>query len=103
MRFQGQDLQTLDTAGRKLYRRSVQAVFQDPFASLNPRMRVGAIISEPLITNESHPAPEVRKRVAQLLDLVGLPDRSADLFPTSSPAASASASPSPGPSRCRPS
>jgi oligopeptide/dipeptide ABC transporter ATP-binding protein len=81
MRFQGQDLQTLDTAGRKLYRRSVQAVFQDPFASLNPRMRVGAIISEPLITNESHPAPEVRKRVAQLLDLVGLPDRSADLFP----------------------
>ncbi len=81
MRFEGHDLQTLDTAGRKLYRRSVQAVFQDPFASLNPRMRVGAIIAEPLITNESHPAPEVRKRVARLLDLVGLPDRSADLFP----------------------
>jgi oligopeptide/dipeptide ABC transporter ATP-binding protein len=81
MRFQGRDLQGLDTAGRKLYRRSVQAVFQDPFASLNPRMRVSAIISEPLITNESHPAAEVRKRVAKLLDLVGLPDRSADLFP----------------------
>src|SRR4030095_2943740 len=54
MRCQGRDLQGLDAAGRKLYRRSVQAVFQDPFASLNPRMRVGAIISEPLVTNESH-------------------------------------------------
>jgi oligopeptide/dipeptide ABC transporter ATP-binding protein len=81
MRFLGNDLQGLDAAGRRLYRRSVQAVFQDPFASLNPRMRVGAIIAEPLITNESHPAAEVRKRVVRLLDLVGLPDRSADLFP----------------------
>jgi oligopeptide/dipeptide ABC transporter ATP-binding protein len=80
MRFLGNDLQGLDAAGRRLYRRSVQAVFQDPFASLNPRMRVGAIIAEPLITNESHPAAEVRKRVVRLLDLVGLPDRSADLF-----------------------
>jgi oligopeptide/dipeptide ABC transporter ATP-binding protein len=63
------------------YRRSVQAVFQDPFASLNPRMRVGAIIAEPLVTNESLPGAEVRQRVARLLDMVGLPARSADLFP----------------------
>src|ERR1700675_4920225 len=41
MRFQGCDLQELDAAGRRKYRRSVQAVFQDPFGSLNPRMRVG--------------------------------------------------------------
>jgi oligopeptide/dipeptide ABC transporter ATP-binding protein len=59
----------------------VQAVFQDPYASLNPRMRVGSIIVEPLITNESLPSAEVRKRVLRLLDLVGLPERAADLFP----------------------
>ena len=81
MRFEGKDLQTMDTAGRRHYRRSVQAVFQDPYASLNPRMRVGAIISEPLITHESLPGATVRGRVLELLDLVGLPARSADLFP----------------------
>ena len=81
IRFEGRPLHTLDAAGLRQYRRSVQAVFQDPFASLNPRMRVGAIIAEPLVTNESLPAPQVRERVSRLLDLVGLPARSADLFP----------------------
>ena len=45
------------------------------------RMRVSAIIAEPLVTNEALPATEVRQRVLRLLDLVGLPDRAADLFP----------------------
>jgi oligopeptide/dipeptide ABC transporter ATP-binding protein len=81
IRVEGRALQTLDAAGLRQYRRSVQAVFQDPFASLNPRMRVGAIIAEPLVTNEPIAGAEVRKRVARLLDLVGLPARSADLFP----------------------
>ena len=81
MRFEGQDLQDLDGGSLRAYRRSVQAVFQDPFASLNPRMRVGSIIIEPLVTNESLPAPEVKKRILRLLELVGLPERSADLFP----------------------
>jgi oligopeptide/dipeptide ABC transporter ATP-binding protein len=81
MRFEGRDLQELDGAGRRTYRKSVQAVFQDPYASLNPRMRISAIIAEPLTTNESLPASEVRRRVLKLLDLVGLPARSADLFP----------------------
>ncbi|MFL5270129.1 MAG: ABC transporter ATP-binding protein [Stellaceae bacterium] len=81
MRFEGRDLQELDARGRRAYRKSVQAVFQDPYASLNPRMRVSAIIAEPLTTNESVTASEVRQRVLQLLDLVGLPARSADLFP----------------------
>ncbi len=81
MRFEGRDLQELDAAGRRNYRKSVQAVFQDPYASLNPRMRISAIIAEPLVTNESVTASEVRRRVLKLLDLVGLPARSADLFP----------------------
>jgi oligopeptide transport system ATP-binding protein len=81
IRFEGRDLRQLDAAGRRHYRKSVQAVFQDPYASLNPRMRVGAIIAEPLVTNESLSAGEVRQRVLRLLDLVGLPDRAADLFP----------------------
>jgi oligopeptide/dipeptide ABC transporter ATP-binding protein len=81
IRFQGRDLQALGGAGLREYRRSVQAVFQDPFASLNPRMRVSSIIIEPLVTNEKLDAGEVRRRVLRLLELVGLPDRSADLFP----------------------
>ncbi len=81
IRFQGRDLQALGGQGLREYRRSVQAVFQDPFASLNPRMRVGTIIAEPLVTNEALASAEVRRRVLGLLDVVGLPDRSADLFP----------------------
>src|SRR5207253_2928616 len=52
MRFEDRDLKELDAAGRRNYRKSVQAVFQDPYASLSPRMRIDAIIAEPLITNE---------------------------------------------------
>ena len=81
MRFEGQDLQDLDGGSLRAYRRSVQAVFQDPYASLNPRMRVGSIIVEPLVTNESLPSAEVKKRTLRLLELVGLPERAADLFP----------------------
>ncbi|HZY54131.1 MAG TPA: ATP-binding cassette domain-containing protein, partial [Reyranella sp.] len=71
--FAGRDLAGLDTAGRRDYRRSVQAVFQDPYASLNPRMRISAIIAEPLVTNETVEPVELKRRVSELLDLVGLP------------------------------
>jgi oligopeptide/dipeptide ABC transporter ATP-binding protein len=81
IRFVGRDLKSLDAAGRRHYRRSVQAVFQDPYASLNPRMRIGAIIAEPLVTNEKVTAARLRERVRELLELVGLPAGSADLFP----------------------
>src|SRR6516164_4039936 len=81
IRFEGRDLQELDTAGRRHYRKSVQAVFQDPFASLSPRMRISDIIAEPLVTNATVTSGEVRKRVLELLELVGLPERSAGLFP----------------------
>ena len=81
LRFDGQDITRLDRATRRHYRRSIQAVFQDPYASLDPRMRVGGIIAEPLVINEPATAAERRRRVQELLDLVGLPERSADLFP----------------------
>ena len=81
IRFDGQPLAGLGAEELRRYRRSVQAVFQDPFASLNPRMRVGQIVAEPLVTNEILAAAAVRKRVAELLDLVGLPERAAELFP----------------------
>src|SRR6516164_4581652 len=81
IRFQGRDLQGLDAAGRRHYRKSVQAVFQDPYASLSPRMRISDIIVEPLVTHESLGPGEARARVLRLLDFVGLPARAADLFP----------------------
>src|SRR5437667_7146461 len=81
IRFEGRDLGGLDAAGRRHYRKSVQAVFQDPYASLSPRMRISTIIAEPLVTNEAIEPGAVRRRVLELLDLVGLPERSADLFP----------------------
>src|ERR1700693_369572 len=81
IRFEGRDLRELDKAGRRHYRKSVQAVFQDPYASLNPRMRICDIIAEPVVTNEKLGAAEVRDRVFELLELVGLPARSIDLFP----------------------
>jgi oligopeptide transport system ATP-binding protein len=81
IRFEGKDLVGLDADGVRQYRRSVQAVFQDPYASLSPRMRVRAIITEPLITHERLTRTEVNRHVAKLLDMVGLPARAADLFP----------------------
>jgi oligopeptide transport system ATP-binding protein len=81
LQFEGRDIASLDHGSLQQYRRAVQAVFQDPFASLNPRMRVDAIIAEPLITHERLGSAEVDKRVSRLLDLVGLPERAAKLFP----------------------
>ena len=81
IRFEGEDVLALPAERRRHYRRSVQAVFQDPYASLDPRMRVGSIIAEPLVINERPGAAERRRRVQELLDLVGLPERSAGLFP----------------------
>lgn len=61
-------------------RREVQVVFQDPQGSLNPRMRVGTIISEPLRAFGVAPA-ECRRRVRELLDVVGMPQDAAERFP----------------------
>ena len=81
IRFDGRVLEGLGGDDLRAYRRSVQAVFQDPFASLDPRMRVGEIIAEPVVTNERLPKDALQRRINHLLDVVGLPARSAMLFP----------------------
>ena len=81
IRFEGEALDGLERDRLRRYRRSVQAVFQDPYASLDPRMRVGAVIGEPLVINERPSAGALRARVLELLELVGLPERSIGLFP----------------------
>jgi oligopeptide transport system ATP-binding protein len=98
--FRGRDIQTLGKDELRAYRRGVQAVFQDPFSSLNPRIRVGDIISEPVLVNEPLPKAQMRERVQELLRLVGLNPNAANppiSSHTNSAAASANGSPSPGP------
>jgi len=79
--WEGRPLAGLEGEDLQRYRRAVQAVFQDPYASLNPRMRVGPIVAEPLVTHEQLTGTETTTRVQRLLDLVGLPPRAATLFP----------------------
>ena len=83
IRFEGQDLLRMNGEALRAKRRRMQMIFQDPFASLNPRMRVGAIVAEPLEIHEPElPAAERRDRVAAMLKRVGLnEDAIADLFP----------------------
>jgi len=71
--FEGKDVVALDKGEMRRLRRDMQIIFQDPFASLNPRMTVGAIIGEALIVHKlAKNAAEFRDRVAELLDAVGL-------------------------------
>jgi oligopeptide/dipeptide ABC transporter ATP-binding protein len=79
--FEGRDIVQLDSKGLMDYRRQVQVVFQDPYSSLSPRMRVGDIIGEPIVTHERTSRSEVRARVGELLELVGLRPDMARLFP----------------------
>lgn len=79
--FDGQDLATMSGAERKRYRRQVQTVFQDPYASLNPRLRVRTIIAEPILAHGRPARAVLRRRVEEVLDVVGLPASAADLFP----------------------
>jgi ABC-type glutathione transport system ATPase component len=82
IRFAWTDVLRFDRDGLRGYGRAVQAVFQDPFASLDPRMRVRDTIAEPLVINERGlGAVGRRRRVLELPELVGLPPRSADLYP----------------------
>jgi oligopeptide transport system ATP-binding protein len=79
--FDGVDIASLSGATLMAYRRAVQVVFQDPYSSLNPRMRVGDIIAEPLEIHAQMTKPARQARVAEVLELVGLQPETARLFP----------------------
>jgi ABC-type oligopeptide transport system ATPase subunit len=73
--YDGIDILTLPRAGMRRLRRRMQIVFQDPYSSLNPRMRAGAIVEEPLIVHRTGGRDERRARVRELFELVGLDPR----------------------------
>ena len=72
VRFRGEDVLAFSTSRMRLARRDMQIIFQDPYSSLNPRMRVGDIVEEPLIIHGLGSKEERRARVAELFELVGL-------------------------------
>ncbi len=80
--FEGQDIARLDAAGKRALRRRVQMVFQDPYSSLNPRMRIGAAIAEPIRLHAVVPNGEVAEEVSRLLQRVGLPASAAARYPS---------------------
>jgi peptide/nickel transport system ATP-binding protein len=77
----GKDIHTLRGSALKEYRTTVQAVFQDPWSSLSPRMRVREIVAEPLVINGQATGQEVKERVAETLERVGLRPQQAHLYP----------------------
>ncbi len=79
--FHDKEVQDLQGRALRRYWASVQAVFQDPWSSLNPRMRAGDIIAEPLVVNQRLRGKAVRERVAALLMAVGLEPAAASNFP----------------------
>ncbi len=81
IRFEGADITTLAGEPLRKLRRRMQIVFQDPFASLNPRMTVGEILEEPLIVHSIGTRTERRARVNELLGLVGLAPYHAQRYP----------------------
>jgi oligopeptide transport system ATP-binding protein len=81
IRFDGRDIGALGGEELMRYRREVQVVFQDPYSSLSPRMRVGDIIAEPLQIHTDMSRAEQRERVGEVLELVGLRAEVARLFP----------------------
>jgi peptide/nickel transport system ATP-binding protein/oligopeptide transport system ATP-binding protein len=79
--FEGRDITALSEAETRAFRRDAQLVFQDPYASLNPRMTVAEMLAEPLALHGIVPASLRRQRVAELLEMVGLEPRFAPRYP----------------------
>jgi oligopeptide transport system ATP-binding protein len=72
VRFRDEDVLAFSKARMRLARRDMQIVFQDPYSSLDPRMRVGDIVEEPLLIHRTGSGPERKARVSELFELVGL-------------------------------
>jgi oligopeptide/dipeptide ABC transporter ATP-binding protein len=81
IRFDGEDVAALRGASLAPYRRRMQIVFQDPYASLNPRLSVGAILAAPFEIHGIGTQSERPERVARLLRMVGLPPEAASRYP----------------------
>ncbi|MGI9422476.1 MAG: ABC transporter ATP-binding protein [Hyphomicrobiaceae bacterium] len=80
--FDGQDLAKLDKQAMRPLRQRIQVIFQDPYSSLNPRMKIGDIISEPMMVHKTEPDKAARdKRVHELLSVCGLNPKFADRYP----------------------
>ena len=79
--WQGQRIDGLDDSGMRPFRRQMQMIFQDPFASLNPRMTIGAIVAEPMQIFGLHPPAQRKLEVVRLLDMVGLNPRFLNRYP----------------------
>jgi len=79
--WQGQSLAEIDEQETRAYRSAVQAVFQDPYSSMNPRLRVGSFITEPLLLNSGIGRKERRERAQAALHQVGLQPEDVDNFP----------------------
>jgi oligopeptide transport system ATP-binding protein len=79
--FDGVDLAALDEDSLHPLRRDLQMIFQDPFASLNPRMTVGSIIGEPLKVHDMASGDALQRRVQELMDIVGLDPRYVRRYP----------------------
>ncbi|MBI5427389.1 MAG: dipeptide ABC transporter ATP-binding protein [Nitrospinae bacterium] len=81
VRYKGKDILSLGRAEMRALRKEIQIVFQDPYASLNPRKKVGAILEEPFAIHGIGTQSERRERVARLLRRVGLPPDHAGRYP----------------------
>ncbi|GAV31039.1 oligopeptide transport ATP-binding protein appF [Coriobacteriaceae bacterium EMTCatB1] len=81
IKFEGKDVLKLRGKDLKAFRRDVQIIFQDPYASLNPRMTVGEIVSEPLVIHGIGTKLERRKRAQELLEVVGLNPEHINRYP----------------------
>ncbi len=81
LRFDGQDVTKLGNRALRPFRRKVQMIFQDPSSSLNPQRRVRDILGDPLMVHRIVPPDQVRRRLDELMDLVGLPTAYLDRFP----------------------
>ncbi|MCP4752695.1 MAG: dipeptide ABC transporter ATP-binding protein [Proteobacteria bacterium] len=81
IQFENKNIARLSRNELKDYRSKVQAVFQDPFSSLSPRMRVGQIIAEPVVVNHNPSRKEVKTKVGEVLETVGLRADQADNYP----------------------
>ncbi|UOF90534.1 dipeptide ABC transporter ATP-binding protein [Fodinisporobacter ferrooxydans] len=81
VRFEGTDLTSLSKSAMREMRQHLQMVFQDPYASLNPRMRIGSLIAEPLLVNKKASGKEAWKKAEELLEVVGLPQNAMKRYP----------------------